>query len=370
MKFCISACFPLLLCLAQAEAQSGIADTKGTEADMQALDEIVTLKAQKLGDWADQHRIISDVINNIWEQNNWTSEADSFARETALRIERIPPWQIKDRMEALIGSVKDRYRFDDRQTQQFQNQLFKEMLTNSLKYGPTLMRNLEEMLDTRLRGEPFTAQQVARWAQASDPLMKDMELDVQRFATEFGETLNENQRSIYKRDRESLNRRMDYFVQKHEAWKRGKWRVEDWGLQDDVLHRPKSQSELAQEAVDRLIGRSAVPDEESTWRRYVRAFVRTYELDEAQKRAGGTILDDLVAQADRYRASKTDEISKLNPGERADHPVLEPIRRMFTELKARLEVIPTERQRKRALDRAPASRKPPGSRSRSRNSKP
>jgi hypothetical protein len=93
-------------------------------------------------------------------------------------------------------------------------------------------------------------------------------------------------------------------------------------------------------------------------------------LDEAQKRAAGTILDDLVAQADRYRASKTDEISKLNPGERADHPVLEPIRRMFTELKARLEVIPTERQRKRALDRAPASRKPPGSRSRSRNSKP
>ncbi|MCZ6652826.1 MAG: hypothetical protein O7D91_07350 [Planctomycetota bacterium] len=365
MKFCISACFPLLLCLAVAEAQSGIADTKGTEADMQALDEMVTLKAQKLGDWADQHRIISDVINNIWEQNNWTSEADSFARETFLQIERIPPWQFRDRLEAMMGAVKGRYGFDDRQTQQFQQQVFKDMWAMSLKYGPTLLRNAEEMLDTRLRGEPFTAQQVARWAQASDPLIKDMELDVQRFATEFGEILNERQLSIYKRDRESLNRRMDYFVRKHGAWKRGKWRIEDWGLQDDVLHRPKSQSELAQEAVDRLIGRSALPYQESTWRRYVRAFVRAYELDEAQKRAGGTILDDLVTQADRYRTSKADEISKLNPGERVNHPMLEPIRRMFTELKARLEVIPTERQRKRALDRAPASRKPPGSRSRS-----
>ena len=165
--------------------------------------------------------------------------------------------------------------------------------------------------------------------------MKDMELDVQRFASEFGEILNENQRSIYKRDRESLNRRMEYFVQKHEAWKRGEWRVEDWGLQDDVLHRPKSQSEVAQEAVDRLIGRSALPDEESTWRRYVRVFVRTYELDEAQKRACGNILDDLVVQADRYRASQADDIRKLNAGERAHHPVLEPIRRMFAELKAR-----------------------------------
>ena len=198
--------------------------------------------------------------------------------------------------------------------------------------------------------------------------MKDLELDVQRFATEFGQILNEDQRSIYKRDRESLNRRMDYFVQKHGDWKQGKWRVEDWGLQDDVLHRPKSQSELAQEAVDLLIGRSALAVEESTWRRYVRAFVRTYELDEAQKRAGGAILDDLVAQADRYRASKADEIRKLDPGQRVNHPMLEPIRRRFTELKARLEVIPTERQRKRALDSAPASRKPPGSRSRPRSS--
>ena len=368
MKSCVSACFPLLFCLAQATAQSGIADTKGTEADLRALDEMITLKAQKLGDWADQHRIISDVINNIWEQNNWTSEADTYARETALRIERIPPWQFKDRMEALIGAVKGRYRFDDRQTQQFQQQIYKEMWTMSLKYGPTLMRNAEEMLDTRLRREPFTAQQVARWAQASDPLMKDLELDVQRFATEFGQILNEDQRSIYKRDRESLNRRMDYFVQKHGDWKQGKWRVEDWGLQDDVLHRPKSQSELAQEAVDLLIGRSALAVEESTWRRYVRAFVRTYELDEAQKRAGGAILDDLVAQADRYRASKADEIRKLDPGQRVNHPMLEPIRRRFTELKARLEVIPTERQRKKALASAPASRKPPGSRSRPRSS--
>ncbi len=198
------------------------------------------------------------------------------------------------------------------------------------------MRNVEVMLDTRLRGEPFTAQQVARWAQGFNPLMNDMELDVQRLATEFGEILYENQRSIYKRDRESLNRRMEYFVQKHQAWKRGEWRVEDWGLQDDVLHRPKSQSELAQEAVDRLIGRSALPYQESTWRRYVRAFVRTYELDEAQKRAGGTILDDLVTQAERYRTSKIDEISKLNPSTREDHAVLKPIRRMFSELKARL----------------------------------
>jgi len=368
MKFCVSACFPLLICLAQTVAQSGPADTKSAEADLRALDEMVTLKAQKLGDWADQHLIISDVINNIWEQNNWTSEADTFARETALRIERIPPWQFKDRLEAIIGAVKGRYRFDDRQTQQFQQKIFKEMWTMSLKYGPTLMRNVEEMLDTRLRGEPFTAQQVARWAQASAPLMEDMQLDVQRFATEFGEILNEDQRSIYKRDRESLNRRLDYFVQKHEAWKRGEWRVEDWGLQDDLLQHPKSQSELSQKAIDRLIGRSALPYQESTWRRYVRAFVRTYELDEAQKRAGGTILDDLVAQAERYRASNSDEISKLNPSAPADHPVLEPIRRMFAELKARLEVIPTERQRKRALDQAPGSRKPPGSHSRPRNS--
>ncbi len=343
------------LCLAAAAGQSHDEHSDAVPLELQALDRELTAKAQQLGDWSEQYHIVTDVINNIWEQNNWNTEADLFARDTALRIQRIAPWKFEDRMEVLVGSVKERYHFDENQTRQFQEKLYQEMWGLTLKYGPALMGNARDMLDTRLRGEPFTARQVARWARAFDPLMKDFEGDVNRIAADFGAMLTDEQRRIFERDLQSVNKRMTHFVQSSEAWKRGAWRAEDWGLQNDPIHQPENKIRLAQNALNQMLERSVLAHDESTWRRYVRGFITLYELDQAQRKACTTILDDMVTRAKRYRAGKGDDIKKLTPIERSAHALLEPVRTMFTELKSRLNVIPTENQRKQAIERAPTT---------------
>ena len=336
-----------------SSAQQPERGSDAAPAELQVLDRELTVRAQQLGDWSEQHRIITSVINNIWKQNDWHTEADRFARETAMRVERIPPWQFKDRMNLLIDATRARYRLDENQVRRFQQQLYQEMWGMTLKYGPTLMHNAREMLDTRLQGEPFTAEQVARWAEAFDPLMGDFEKDVKRMSADFGGTLSDAQRKIFERDLESLNKRMTYFVERSEAWKRGKWRAEDWGLQDDPIHYPQVKLRRAQEAMKRALERRVVADDESTWDRYVRNFITSYQLDEAQQKVCTSILDDVVVRARRYRTTHQDAISRLTRVEQADHALLEPLGTMFAELKSRLNAIPTERQRKQALENAP-----------------
>lgn len=347
----------VVLCLV-ALAPPAEPESAPAPPELELLDRELTHKARQLGDWSEQHEILASVINNLWRKNKWNSEADRFARDTALRVERIPPWNFDERMDLLTSITKDRYQLDDRQAEQFQQRFYREMWGMTLKYAPVLMKNVNEMLDTRLRGKPFSAEQVADWAWQFDPLMKNFEEDVSRMASEFGATLTDQQRRIFDRDLQSLNKRMTHFTQSVEAWKRGEWREEDWGLQDDPIHRPGYEKRMARETLNRMLDRRAVSHDESTWRRYVRGFIQLYDLDDAQRLVCTTILDDVVARAERYRSGKVEDINRLNRRQRADHPLLAPIRMMFEELKSRLNLIPTESQRKQALEQAARSPQP------------
>lgn len=351
----------ILIVLSLAGASAPPAEPESAPSELQMLDRELTQKAQQLGDWSEQQQIMAGVINNLWRKNKWNSEADRFARDTALRIERIPPWNLDERMDLLIQATKNRYQLDDRQAEQFQQRFYREMWGMTLKYAPVLMQNVNEMLDTRLRGKPFSPEQVADWAWRFDPVMKNFEEDVSRMASEFGATLTDKQRRIFNRDVQSLNKRMTHFTQSVEAWKRGEWQEEDWGLQDDPIHRPGYEKRKARETLNRMLDRHAVSHDESTWQRYVRGFIQMYDLDDAQRMVCTTILDDVVARAERYRSSKVEQINSLNRRRRADDPLLAPIRMMFQELKSRLNLIPTERQRKEALEqtaRSPRRRQP------------
>ena len=261
-------------------------------------------------------------------------------------------WVYRDGAGAVLGHVQ-RYDLDEQQSVRFQNQMYGEMWKMTVKYGPTLMNNAREMLETRLKKEPFTADQVARWANAFDPLMKGFQTDVTRMAGEFGNILTPEQHTVFDRDLKSVNKRMDYFVSRSESWKKGEWRIEDWGLQDDPIHVPVFKKRLAVDAIDRLLNRRVRPQDEDSWRRYVRGFVKMYDLDAAQQQVCSSILEDLLARAGRYRVLKGREIRQLTAQQRRDHALLQPLREMFVELKSRLNLIPTERQYKRALARAP-----------------
>ncbi|MCH8853095.1 MAG: hypothetical protein IID41_10650 [Planctomycetes bacterium] len=343
----------LLLSAGMLLAQSLGGGPDDLPQELQILDRELAAKTQQLGDWSEQYQIVSDVIHNVWSQNNWKTEADLFARDTALQIQQVPPWKLEDRMDLLVEAAGQRYHLDEQQSTRFQNQMYGEMWKMAIKYGPTLMNNAREMLETRLRKEPFTADQVARWANAFDPLMQGFQADVSRMADEFGHMLTPEQRTVFDRDLQSVNKRMAHFASRTEAWKKGEWRIEDWGLQDDPIHLPVYKKRLAVEAIDRLLNRRVRPQDEDSWRRYVRGFVTLYDLDGVQKQVCSSILEDLLARARRYRVLKGQEIRQLTLQQRRDHALLEPIREMFSELKSRLSRIPMERQYKRALAQAP-----------------
>lgn len=346
----------LWLCTAGAgpdgEVATPTADTAVVRApdaapeQLEALDREVTDLTQKLGDWSEQARLIDGVLSNLWEKNGWTSEADQFARQTVSRISKIPPWQFKDRMDTLLQVAGQRYRLDDQQKQRFQQKLYEEMWSTTLKYGPSMFKTAKDALSTRVKGEAFTPQQVARWATDFEPMMEPWRQDTVRMMDEFGAMLTPEQREVFEKDTESLNKRMDYVVRSSKAWKNGAWRPEDWGLQDDPVHQAAYPQRVGPGAATAV--RGARPDDESTWARYVQHFIKTYQLDEPQQQACSAVLEDMVTRAGRYRTAHTDEIAKLTPLQGLVHPLLQPIRSMFAELKARLETLPTEEQRRRA----------------------
>ena len=89
---------------AQESAQPPQADLRG----LQTLNRI-TQKLKQLGDWGQQHALIDQAVASVWDQHQWQSEADLFARDTALEVAKIPPWEIDARMEKLVGRYGDRY---------------------------------------------------------------------------------------------------------------------------------------------------------------------------------------------------------------------------------------------------------------------
>lgn len=324
-------------------------DQRQATEEFVRMDREVTELAKQLGDWSEHNDIIADALAQMWKRNGWNSEADLYAKDLATDITEIPPWKFQDRMERFRELTRERYDMNDQQMTQFKGLLRREMFGMGMKYGPVLFKQAKEMLRTRIDGEAFTSEQVSRWAREFEPMMQQYSADISRITEQFGEIMTEEQRRIYDRDLESLNRRMEYVKQSLGSWQAGMWDPEDWGLQNDPVHI-RARERLERRQALSVTSRALVYDP-STWERYVIAFIERFRLDEAQQKLCNNILGDLIAQAQRYRVVHRDEFESMSAAERREHQLLEPIQQMFAELKARLNNVPTESQLKAALQR-------------------
>jgi hypothetical protein len=103
--------------------------------------------------------------------------------------------------------------------------------------------------------------------------------------------------------------------------------------------------------------RGVASDSLGPWERYVDAFIRVFDLDEAQQTTARSILRELQARRNEYQQTHRDEFQALRDAE--DHKerseisaeLTPPIRAMFDELKARLDRIPRPAQRETAAQR-------------------
>lgn len=96
------------------------------------------------------------------------------------------------------------------------------------------------------------------------------------------------------------------------------------------------------------------PADEDAWGDYVSNFIARYNLDAAQAASASAVLKDVKERAARLRITQKDPrekaraLSDFRKRRRQLGALDEPIEALFSELKSRLDRIPTERQRRGA----------------------
>ncbi len=301
-----------------------------------------------LGDWQQQADLFRQTLDAIWERNGWNAEADRFAHGVVTELVQIPPWQFDQRVEKMVERFGDRYELSEHGRARFRSALYREVLGGVWNHGAVLFKQTRQMVGQMARNEPFTSEQIAEWTRQSEPMVQDMRRRGDRFLHELGETLEGPARERFERDVESYTRRLTYLSQQREAWARGEWKPEDWGLQDLPAYRdwkppapPTGVAAPPRQEMARQMEARAEPHDPATWHWYVGAFVERYQLDRGQRTAAESILAELVERANAYLQTRADRISQVPPQDRAVAPAFGPVRAMFDELRARVERIPT-----------------------------
>lgn len=303
-------------------------------------------EVEKLGDWDTLYNEMAPGVDAFWQQQGWDEEADDFALDTFHQVASVPPWQVQQRVSRLLGAVRTRYDLTEDQYLELQTRTYSFLGAMAWRHGRTMYRQTKEAVDTRLQGQPFTPEQVARWTQDSRALIDDARAQVDRIAGEFARSFSPHQREIYERDMASYRRRMEAIDQLRKRWEAGAWRPEDWGLQNDPAYRRLETAEEPE--LDDGLANGINPVDETAWARYVRNFVHHYGLDDAQATAAWSILDELLDRADDYRRLHRDRIARATGDRRVSSDLDTAISDLFEELQRRLRPIPTSAQRIKA----------------------
>ncbi len=311
-------------------------------------------------DWDEEAKRIRHAAESLWKRNGWTEEADRFACELACELAAIPPWDVAGRLNRLTTRITERYGLSQEAAAQLQISLMREAGWFLMRHGRVILENGRESLTARAKGEPFTSEQVARWAKEGEPLLADMLASADRLGGEIIHKLDPEHKQLFDQDAESLRKRTRFVDAMRTQWAEGKWQPTHWGLESDPIQNralPPSGVELpaaipiqtvlpqSPEPAPDLILPKWVSHDPATWFAYVLEFEERFDLDPGQKSTAESIHAELLARAGDYSEIHREELRRIPVQERPTHVGYEPIRAMFTELQARLDALPTSSQR-------------------------
>ncbi|NOT02926.1 MAG: hypothetical protein HOP29_20190 [Phycisphaerales bacterium] len=321
---------------------------------------------KRLGDWNQYADDLDGLFEDIWKKNNWNSEPDQFAKRLMREVERIPPWQVTERLDRFTDLLGERYQFNMVQRTKFKTRVYAESFGLILGHSDVIAKQLREFVERESSGGPITPEMVRRWTEESEPLMQDMLTRVERLADSARSSMKPEQAKLFDQDYERFFRRMDYIHQLRNKWRHGKWEPADWGAFGGATAKsdaPGAEQQPAApmgevpagidpkaprvvEAERRMnVVRSYVAEDASSWGRWVQWFVAVYELDAGQRDAIQSILTELEARAGRFRTQHEQELVAVQPADRESSEAFQPLRDMFEELKTRSMALLTERQR-------------------------
>ena len=362
------------LALAFAAASAGTdreardnADRKQTVEALRKVHELGR-EVRRLGEWSAQADQIDSFLDDLWERNGWNSESDQFARRLNREVARIPPWRFKRRLDKMSELVAERYQMGDQQRRRFEARLFAESVGFIAGNADTILSHARDYVGHRLHGEPLSPDDVRRWTLESEPLVVDLIDRMDRMTASMSQGMDAGQRAKLERDLESFHRQMEFVLQQRESWKRGEWKPEDWGLQNDPIqmgHGPAADPAAPREpgqavgrprqppqpgALTSGLNRPSQAEDESTWAAYVRQFIVRHQLDAAQRETIQSILAELEARAALFRQRHAEQLAAVAERERQTAEVYQPLRSMFQELQQRAEALLTKSQQ--AADKA------------------
>jgi hypothetical protein len=345
---------------------------------------------RELGNWDEHYAYMLDAMERMYERNGWDAESDLFSLEMVREVGSIPPWAPQERIDKFMEMVGDRYLLDDDQMASLQGHLFRVNLDLFSRHADRIMEYAPEMIQARAAGEPFTPEQVARWVELAEPVMKDARQSVQEAAKVFMEELDPEQRELLQRDLAAADGRMLDIDRMAQKWKRGEWTPRDWGMEQDPIQMqgapPSAVDATADEPLasdepsaedapfapadasasnpppDEQVTPKTAPPADDEWARYVRAFIRKYDLNHEQQQRAWLLYHDAKGRDDVFdrrfrRQTETlraqvdgskDERAQAILRERTERHQLER-ERLFSQLKRRLDRLPTRAQRKNAL---------------------
>ena len=347
--------------------------------------------------------ILGLLSTTAWSQSYY--EEDGRSRRGQ---EDLPPagfWPTETMMDRIIDRISDdmgrAYNFDEDQLYNTR-ELFKERFPTWLNDNRAeIMQLTNEYLEALLSKEPPDVDSVADWAQRALPLFEDFTDLSEEVAEDMRPYLTENQQVILDGQLAGFRVGMSYMQQRVGRWSEGGYDADtEWPGNPEVHRAQERDDELIRQEMDdagriargeppieRADDTAALPDNAGSgavsggnttakpgakpaatppqpkdeWTTYVENFIRHYLLNDEQQARAYKYLHFAHEQRDQYlgrrsaslgqakqamSAAKTEE--ERAQARRIYDRLNQPLERMFTQLKEKLDKLPTRKQRSSA----------------------
>lgn len=235
----------------------------------------------------------------------------------------------------------------------------------------TVQPVINDLIEMRLGLEPPEKKHIQEWAKQALPVFEQVRGQLQASTQDFRQLLDPQQRVEFEVDALKLRVGLQWAQQKLEQWGEGEVDPDDlWTppgerreRRAELGRRREESKETAKSAGsgEKAAGaeKDQVLQELELWDRYVQSFMRLYQLDEGQRDAVLSVLNEMKERALAHRERHREDIERLEErigsfsGSDEELEALKkeltelygPIDDMFNELKERIEQIPTASQR-------------------------
>lgn len=251
-------------------------------------------------------------------------------------------------------------KMDDEQTQrlaQKADELWMPFIhQHRIEAGPLIERMIEAQWDPDLP----SAEEAKSWARQALKLQQLFAKQAKKSNLELAKQLTPQQAGEFKKLTERFEAGLKMFKGELEKIEKGELHETTWAKRR-LTQQERRRRYARAEQRETFEGLLSTPELAAltvdAWDAYVARFAEQFDLNDAQKLAASSVLDDVKQRARRYTKSRTDDLEavarevRAAPADQRQKIVdrraelVQPLNDLFAELQARLQQIPTEAQR-------------------------